>query len=306
MILCCGEALIDMLPRTSEAGEPAFAPYAGGAVFNTAVALGRLGAPAGFYCDLADDMFGAQLRRVLEDSKVDTRYAPAVDRPCTMAFVELVDGQASYTFYDEGSALRMMSPDDLPVLEDDVSTLFFGCISLAGEPCGSAFEALLTRDASKRVTMIDPNIRTSFIKDETAFRARITRMIAHSDIVKVSDEDLAWLEGAGDISALAQSMLAKGPKVVLVTEGAKGAHGFTASHSVQVPAPKVTVADTIGAGDTFDAGVLSALYQADALTKPAVAGIDEGLLTDLVAMGVRTAAVTVSRAGANPPWAHEV
>ncbi|MEM1386812.1 MAG: carbohydrate kinase [Pseudomonadota bacterium] len=305
MILCCGEALIDMLPQTGEGDQTSYAPHAGGAVFNTAVALGRLGVPAGFYCALSDDMFGAQLRQVLEESRVDLRYAPAVDRPCTLAFVQLVDGQAHYLFYDVGSALRMMTPDALPALEADVEGLFFGCISLVGEPCGSAFEALMQREEGRRLMVIDPNIRTSFISDETAFRARMSRMIAMADIVKVSDEDLHWLEGEGTVSALAHGILQKGPRLVLVTEGARGAHGYSAHARAFVPANQVRVADTIGAGDTFNAGALDALRQMSALTKEAIGDLDAAGIETVLKRGVDAAAITVSRAGANPPWAHE-
>ncbi len=307
MILSCGEALIDMLPRTSTAGEAAFAPYAGGAVFNTAIALGRLGAPAGFLCGISTDLFGQVLIDTLAASKVDASLAIRSDRPTTLAFVKLVNGQASYAFYDENTAGRMITAADMPALPDRVTTLFFGGISLMVEPGGAAYQALMEREAgSGRVMMIDPNIRPSFIADEPAYRARITRMIALSDIVKISDEDLQWLEGAGDLATLAATLLAAGPKVVFVTEGAKGAHAFTARDAVFLPAKKVVVADTVGAGDTFNAGVLAALHRDGLLNKAALAGIGAPGLKDALDLGIRAAAVTVSRPGANPPWAHEV
>ena len=133
MILSCGEALIDMLPRQTSAGEDAFAPYPGGAVFNTAIALGRLGAPSGFFCGLSRDLFGEILQQALAASHVDSSHAVLSDRPTTLAFVKLVEGQASYAFYDENTALRMMTPTDLPDLPDDISALFLGGISLVGE-----------------------------------------------------------------------------------------------------------------------------------------------------------------------------
>src|SRR5262245_43961277 len=136
MILCCGEALIDMLPRESMAGEPAFAPYAGGAVFNTAIALGRLGVPVGFFSGLSSDLFGQQLREALTASRVSTDYANISDRPTTLAFVRLVDGHATYTFYDENTAGRMLTEGDLPPLAADVQAMLFGAISLIPEPCG--------------------------------------------------------------------------------------------------------------------------------------------------------------------------
>jgi len=306
MILCCGEALIDMLPRQATTGEAAFAPHAGGAVFNTAIALGRLGAPAGFFSGIAEDFMGQILADTLVASKVDTTYIRRAARPSTLAFVQLLDGQARYAFYDVGTAGRMLSEADLPDLSDAVSTLFFGGISLVGDPCGATYEALMLREAARRVTMIDPNIRPGFITDEGAYRARLARMIAAADIVKLSDEDLHWLEGPGEIEPLARKILGRGPKLVLITEGAAGAHGFTAELSVFCPARKVTVADTVGAGDTFNAGALAALDRDGVLTKAALGVLSTDRLRTALDLGIAAAAVTVSRPGANPPWAHEL
>ena len=306
MILSCGEALIDMLPQKTGAGEDAFAPYPGGAVFNTAVALGRLGAPSAFLSGLSTDLFGAVLTDALASSGVDASLAVRSARPTTLAFVRLVNGQASYAFYDENTAGRMLTAADLPALPESVGAMFFGGISLVGEPCGSAYEALMVREAASRVVMIDPNIRPGFITDEPAYRARIDRMLALSEIVKLSDEDLRWLEGPGGIAELATRLLARGPRVVFVTEGAEGAHGFTARHQSFVPARKVAVADTVGAGDTFNAGILSALHGKGALTKAALQDLAPDVMNAALTLGCAAAAVTVSRAGANPPWAAEI
>lgn len=306
MILCCGEALIDMLPRRTEAGEDAFAPYAGGAVFNTAVALGRLGRTTGFFSGLSTDLFGELLARSLTESGVRSDLSVRSDRPTTLAFVRLVDGQASYAFYDENTAGRMLTPADLPALPDTVGTLFFGGISLAVEPCAAAYEALMLRESGARVTMIDPNIRPGFIRNEAAYRARIARMIAAADIVKLSDEDLHWLEGAGDSDAGATALLTRGPKLLCITRGAEGVSGYTARGRIDVAAERATVVDTVGAGDTFNAGLLASLDAARALTKPAVADLPDDTIREALSLGARAAAVTVSRAGANPPWAREL
>jgi fructokinase len=307
MILSCGEALIDMLPRTSTEGEPCFAPYAGGAVFNTAIALGRLGAPSAFFSGVSNDMLGEILADTLTASKVDTRYLARSDRPTTVAFVKLVNGQATYAFYDEATAGRMLSTEQLPTLPDSISTLFFGGISLVNDPAASTYEALQARECATRVTMVDPNIRPGFIAGKEAeYRARIDRMIGRADLVKLSDEDLHWLEGQGDLTALARKILARGAKVVFVTEGASGARAVTATQDIFVAAQKVAVVDTVGAGDTFNAGVLAALHQAETLTKAGVSGLADSTLTAALTLGNRAASVTVSRAGANPPWAKEL
>lgn len=300
MILCCGEALIDMLPRISAAGETVFAPYPGGAVFNTAIALGRLGAPTGFFSGISTDLFGAQLIEALAASHVDTSLAARSDRPTTLAFVTLTDGHAKYAFFDENTAGRMITADALPNLPDTANALFFGGISLVSEPAADAYAALLLREAPTRVTMIDPNIRPSFIKDEARYRARLNAMLAAADIVKTSDEDLEWIGlEVGDL-------LANGAKVVCLTEGAKGATAYWEGGSVEVAADKAVVKDTVGAGDTFNAGVLAGLTAGGHLTKVALQKPSAEMLRPALELGTRAAAITVSRAGANPPWADEL
>jgi fructokinase len=306
MIVCCGEALIDMLPRTSTLGEPALAPYSGGAVFNTAIALGRLGAPAEFFCGLSSDLFGQQLRATLAASNVGTRYAPISNRPTTLAFVHLVDGHATYVFYDEGTAGRMLDIADLPVLDDNVEAMLFGAISLIPEPSGSAFEALMAREHGKRVTMLDPNIRPDFIPDRAKHAARLQRMVAMADIVKLSDEDLAWFGEEGSAEQIIARWLERGPKLIVLTQGSKGATGYTNKHRVSVTPAPVTVVDTVGAGDTFNAGILASLHEQGALSKGAVADLSEEAIRAALTLGAKAAAVTVSRAGANPPWRSEL
>jgi fructokinase len=307
MILSCGEALIDMLPRETTLGEPAFSPYAGGAVFNTAIALGRLGAASGFFTGLSTDLFGEILDQTLAASKVDTSLCARSARPTTLAFVKLVKGQASYAFYDENTAGRLLSAADLPDLPDNVGTLFFGGISLVNDPAASSYAEFQKRAAATgRVTMIDPNIRPGFITDAPAYRARIAAMIATADIVKLSDEDLHWLEGDGDLTTLARSILSRGPKVVFITEGARGARAVTATQDRFVAATKVDVADTVGAGDTFNAGVLASLDAADLLTRDGLTRLSDAALDAALSLGTRAAAITVSRPGANPPWSHEL
>ncbi len=306
MILCCGEALIDMLPRQTTANEPAFAPYAGGAVFNTAIALGRLGIETSFFSGLSTDLFGEMLADTLAASHVETNLAARSSRPTTLAFIKLVNGQASYAFYDENTAGRLLSAGDLPILPPEITTLFFGGISLVNDPAAGAYAALQAREAGNRVTMIDPNIRPGFITDEAGYRQRITAMIAKADIIKLSDEDLHWLKGPGDLEALGRALLAQGPKLLLLTEGAAGARALTATQNRFVAATKVTVADTVGAGDTFNAGALAALHAAGALSKSALNALPDATLDAALSLGTRAAAITVSRPGANPPWAQEL
>ena len=306
MIVCCGEALIDMLPRQTASGEACLLPLPGGSVFNTAVALGRLGAPVEFFSGLSSDLFGRQLTDALAASRVGVRYARVSARPTTLAFVQLVDGQASYIFYDENTAGRMLGEPDLPDLGTDVDALLFGGISLIAEPCGGTYEALTRREQSGRVIMLDPNIRSAFIPDRGAHLARMRRMSAMADIVKLSEDDLAWFGDSGSEDGLAAAWLAAGPQLVLVTRGGRGATAYTRQLQVTVTPPPVTVVDTVGAGDTFNAGLLASLHGQGVLSKAGLAAMSEGQLRQAVELGARAAAITVSRAGANPPWRDEL
>lgn len=306
MILCCGEALMDMLPAETTAGEPAFVPHPGGSVFNTAIALGRLGAPAGFLSGLSTDFFGEMLRDRLAGSQVDTTHVIMSGRPTTLAFVRLVEGQASYAFHDENTAGRMLSAADMPVIGKAVRALFFGGISLIAEPCGSAYETLMARERETRIIMLDPNIRPDFIADAAAHRARMARMLGMADIVKLSDEDLRWFGEDSDIDSMASAWLARGPKLLIVTHGRMGATAYTRQHRISLPSLAVEIADTVGAGDTFNAGVLAVLLERGRLEKGALGLLSEADLSAALSLATAAAAVTVSRAGANPPWRSEL
>jgi fructokinase len=308
VILCCGEALIDMIPALSSSGQPAFVPHSGGAVFNTAIALGRLGVETGLISGVSRDLFGQQLETSLRASNVDTSFLLRSDRPTTLAFVTLTGGHARYTFYDENSAGRMIRETDMPKLQPDVLALFFGGISLCSDPAASAYEGLCLRAARDRVVMLDPNIRPGFIQDESAYRTRLEQMLRAADIVKVSDEDLAWifpdLSGQDDRISDLRDM---GPALVLVTEGEDGATAYDAHGSkVHLAALPVRVVDTVGAGDTFNAGILAKLSELGCLTKDGVRSLSAAQIHALVSHGARVAAITVSRAGANAPWASEI
>ena len=297
-----------MVAAPSLDGPDGFVPHSGGAVFNTAIALGRLGARAGMLTGLSRDMFGDQLADALKASDVDTTHIIRSNRPSALAFVKLEDGQASYSFFDENSAGRMIRPEDMPALPSDVTALFFGGISLASDPSASAYAALLDRQGGPRAVMIDPNIRPLFITDAEGYRRRMAAMIRQADIVKVSDEDLDWLNPAPLTQAeKISAMLDTGPSVVIVTQGAEGAIATLADGtSIAVPAAKTNVVDTIGAGDTFNAGFLAKLSELDLLTPEALSTLDPDALRDAMTYGARVAAITVSRAGANPPWANEL
>ena len=306
MIVCCGEALIDMLPRTSKEGAAVYQPFNGGSIFNTAIALGRLGIITGFFSGLSTDFFGDSLKAGLMGSNVDLKYTKIWDKPSTLAFVKLDNGQARYSFYDDNSAGRMLTKKDLPKLSADVNALHFGSISLIPEPGASTYEALMTREANNRVICLDPNIRENVIKDRREYLARISRLISMCDILKISDEDVTWITGKTDLASAARKWLNAGAKVVVITKGENGVEAFTKGISIKQPSVNVKVADTVGAGDTFTAGFLASLQRAGKLNNAAISYLDETSLRNAASYAARAAAITVSRAGANPPWVHEL
>ncbi len=306
MIVCCGEALIDFLPRQGEDGAAVFQPFAGGSVFNVAIALGRLGVRTGFLSGLSRDFFGASLVDTLHGSKVDTKLCLFSDRPTTLAFVSLANGQARYAFFDEGSAGRMLDAADLPPVPAEVNGLHFGSISLVAEPCGSAYETLMRNESPVRVVSLDPNIRPSLIKSRDGYLARLARLVEMADIVKLSDDDLEWLAPGARFEDFAAGWIRRGAKLVILTRGADGALAVTKRLRVSVPAVEVTVADTIGAGDTFSAALLARLEAQRLLAKRAIAALTEADLHGLLVYAAKAASITASRPGADPPWLKEM
>ena len=208
MIVCCGEALIDFLPRTGADGAATYQPVPGGSPFNVAIATGRLGAEAGFFGGLSTDFFGDQLRQALTDSGVDLSFVATVERPTTMAFVKLENGNARYAFFDENSAGRMLTDADLPAFPKTVKALHFGSFSIASEPFGSALESLMKREQKDCVISLDPNVRPTLVRNRDGYLARLDRLVAMVDIARLSGEDLAWIAPEADFE-IARSPLAR-------------------------------------------------------------------------------------------------
>lgn len=306
MIICCGEALIDMLPRSLPTGEDVFQPVPGGALFNTAVALGRLGVDTAFLSGLSNDMFGTQLASHLQVSNVDIGYAIRTDHPTTLAFVAFEDGVAHYSFFDENSAGRLLHASQLPDIPQGVQALHFGGISLIAEPCGSAYEALACRQAGNSVISLDPNIRPGFVDDEPAYRDRLARLMAVSDIIKVSEEDFAWLEPERSFSSVCKEWISGGASLVVLTRGGDGCQAHTASFDVEIEAERVEVVDSVGAGDTFNAGLLASLAETGFLSADRLAGLDDITLVNALRFAAKVAGHTVGQTGANPPWKSQI
>jgi fructokinase len=308
MIVVCGEALIDFLPVKSADGRDAYRPAVGGSPFNTAVGIGRLGGEVGFCAALSTDFFGDALVEALERSHVSLRYVVRAKRPSMLAFVSLGEGEPSYAFVDEASANRLFDPEkEAPALLPDVSMLWAGSVALINEPIASAYEKLFFANRHKRVLGMDPNVRPTVVTDAAEYRARMKRMTEAADIVKISKADLAWLDQAVNPDGWARSLVHRGASLVVVTDGANGATGYGRGFSMTRPVAEVAeVADTVGAGDSYSSGLLVTLQKAGVLDINRLSGIGEDIVRNAMDHAARTAAITVSREGADPPWAREM
>ncbi|MEV5884462.1 carbohydrate kinase [Streptomyces sp. NPDC052020] len=300
MIVVAGEALIDLVPQGTGA-LAALTPALGGGPYNTAVALARLGSPTAFCSRVSLDAFGEALLERLRASGVDLSPVQRGPEPTTLAVATVgADGSAAYSFYVEGTADRLFTaPAALP---SGTRAISFGTCSLVLEPGASAYEGLL-RDAAARglFTALDPNIRAGLIPDPDAYRARFESWLPSVTLLKLSAEDAEWLGGTP------REWLAAGPAAVVVTRGGDGLTAYTRDGGVyEVPGERVEVADTIGAGDTVNAALLHGLAERDALGARAVAELGPRDWAGLLDFAARAAAVTCSRPGAEPPYAHEL
>jgi len=307
MIVCCGEALIDMIPQRYK-GKDMLRPVEGGGIYNTSLALGRLECPTALFSGISNDAFGEQLIAKLEQSHVDTQYIARSDRLTTLALVNLINGHANYTFYDTESAGRMLSLQDLPDFHDDVNVLYFGGISLINNPAADAYLALAQRESEKRVIVFDPNIRPDFIDDREDYLARIHAFFAIADIIKMSDEDLEWFDSKpGNLTSKFQSLGREDTALRILTKGGDGAMGILSDGTIcSVSAKRVDVVDTVGAGDTFNAGVMAYLQEHGLLTKTTLNQLCKENTTHALRYGAAVAAVTVQHAGAEAPWKSDI
>jgi fructokinase len=307
-----GEALVDLVPAPATgAGElGALLPLPGGGPYNVAVALGRLGAPVRFLSRLSTDTFGDALLDRLEVSGVDTSLVRRGAEPTALAVAGITpDGSARYSFHLAGTADRLVEdPGELPA---DVSTLSLGTLSLLLEPGATTYETVLRRHSARGgLTVLDPNIRPAVVPDPAAFRARFASWLPDIAVLKLSIEDAAWLAGDGvredEVLDVVREWLTKGPVAAVVTRGTDGIVALTEAGEVEVPTAPAAVVDTIGAGDTVHAALLYWLYQQGIGTPAAVRELEPAAWLAALTFAARAAAVTVSRAGAEPPYAAEL
>jgi fructokinase len=292
-IWVCGEVLIDILPT---------GPVVGGGPANTAKALARLGHEVDFIDGISTDAFGMSARKELERDGVGLSLSMSSDKPTCTATVTLDShGSASYEFLINRTATFDFEHDWLPDAERlKPSVLHIGTLVTIVEPASTVLHEWAIRTAEFAPIVFDPNIRSSVVSDRTTYRAAVEKWVAISSIIKLSDDDISWLYPEESIDEVAKRWIANGASLVVVTRGADGIIGFTEHGFEEVVGAKVSVVDTVGAGDTVGAILV------EGVIKHSVNGLQGHVLNAVLHRAAIAAGITVSRAGAQPPRLHEL
>jgi len=322
MIICCGEALIDMVPVPISGTAGGFVPLPGGSPFNTAVAIGRMGVPVKFLGRISTDFFGEMLIKRLKDNRVSDDLITRAAQNSTLAFVKLLKNkEPQYVFYTEGTADRSFSLEDLPQkLPGDTNCIVFGSISMTMEPIASAIEALILKEGTRKSTdqmdgapliSFDPNIRTFMIKNRSAYIERFEKWVAASTIVKFSSGDFSFIYPKLEADKVLKKTISMGPRLAIMTLGTKGAMALLRRNDgsvirVSTPAVNLPVVDTIGAGDAFHGAFLSWLELKGKMSRSALINLSETELNAALSFASKAAALVCSRQGADPPSRREV
>jgi fructokinase len=277
-------------------------PAVGGSCLNVAVGLARLGAPTGFVGGVSTDLFGSMIADHAVASDVDLRYATRSEDQTTLAFVRIVAGESHYAFYDAATAARNWVYPKGSIPFATIEAVHVGSTTLVHDQ-GAAETLAMIAEASRNATIsFDPNCRPNLVKDKAAYRSRMDDFAAAADMIKMSDVDFGYLHGHDRYAERAEALLAAGSKLFVVTRGSKGALAWHRSAgAVKVAAPAITVVDTIGAGDSFQAALLFALHRQGRLGKAELAAVTEGELRRALSFAASCAAVTCTRPGADPP-----
>ena len=297
-IWVCGEVLIDLIPDSG--GERV--PHVGGGPANTAKALARLGHEVYFIDGISSDKYGQMSRQELLDDEVKLDLALNSDKPTCLAIVSLSEsGGASYEFEIDGTATFDFSASWLPdPSRYKPSVLHVGTLVTVIQPGADVLYDWAMQVAEFAPIVFDPNVRSVVMNDRDKYLAAVERWVAISSVVKVSDDDMAWLYPGQQYADVAKRWINDGAALVVVTRGVDGLVGFTADGVVEVPGVKVEVADTVGAGDTVGAIVVEAMIEKGILN------LTGDTLKAVLNRAAIAAGITCSRKGAQPPYKHEL
>lgn len=307
MLIACGDALIDFVPTRNTEGREAVLPAVGGSCLNVAIGMARLGAPTGFVGGVSTDMFGHMIADHATGSNVELGLATRSDRQTTLAFVRIVAGESHYAFYDAETATRNWTyqPGTIPFA--NIEAVHVGSTTLVNDQGAAETRALIVDARASSTISFDPNCRPNLVSDKPAYLARMAEFAGHADLIKMSDVDFAYLFGEEPYEQRAKVLLGQGTSLVVITRGNNGAIAWHASAGqVEVQAPKVEIADTIGAGDSFQAALLFALHKQGRISRQQLKDIGADELRRALSFAANCAGLTCTRPGADPPWSHEV
>ncbi|MDF2267215.1 carbohydrate kinase [Streptomyces coacervatus] len=306
-ITVLGECVADAFTEPAHApDELALRVLPGGGPANTAVALARLGTPARFLARLSGDVFGRLFRAHLEASGVDLSHAVAASEPSTLAVAELdAEGQAAFSFHAQNTADWQWTPPELAGVDlSETACLHTGSLALVREPGAPVVEEFLAAASAHSTISIDPNVRPLLVRPEV-YRARLEHWCSLADVLRLSEDDLALLLPDTPPEQACDLWHAAGARLVVITRGADGALASLDGERLQVPAVPTQVVDTVGAGDSFTAGLLHHLG-AGGLLGGRLTDLNSAAVAEACVFATRVAALTCSVAGPNPPWQHEL
>ena len=302
MFIVCGEALFDVFATGHTASGMAFDGRIGGSPFNVAVGLARLGQPVGFFGGIGTGFLGERLMQALAEEGITTQAVARIDAPTTLSLIGLnAAGVPSYAFYGHGAADRLVRPEHLSAVPTAARAFHFGSYAMVVESVGATQRALVDREYLRSVISYDPNIRTNVEPDLNIWRTTLQWMLPRTHLLKVSDEDLALLCPDRSVDDFAEMALAAGTTLVVVTRGGEGAVAFHGAGRTATEPVAVAVVDTVGAGDTFQAALLTWLAEHHALTAAGMAALDIAAIANAMAFAARAAAITCGRRGADLP-----
>ncbi|MCK1383110.1 carbohydrate kinase [Bradyrhizobium sp. 21] len=307
MLIACGDALIDFVPTRNTEGREAVMPAVGGSCLNVAIGMARLGAPTGFVGGISTDLFGRMIADHAAASNVELDLATSSDHQTTLAFVRIVAGESHYAFYDAETATRNWTYRRGIIPFATVEALHVGSTTLVNDQGAAETKALIADARSSSTISFDPNCRPNLVKDKPAYLARMAEFADSADLIKMSDVDFAYLFGDEPYQQRARALLARGTSLVVITRGNNGAVAWHAgAGQIEVAAPEVEVADTIGAGDSFQAALLFALHKQGRLAREKLTSIGADELRRALSFAANCAGLTCTRPGADPPWSHEI
>ncbi len=307
MILVCGEALMDIFPGHTTVSGLALEARVGGSPFNVAIGLARMTQPVAFMGCISRDPLGERLLTMLCEENVDIRAVQRTNAPTTLSIVGVTrHGSPAYTFHGHRGADRQLSPRVFDVIPPKIRALHVGSYAMVVDPIAATLRALVERLHHSTLVAWDPNVRLTVEPNADCWRSQLAWMLPRTDLLKLSEEDLEVLAPSTAHDAFAEQAIASGVRLVVITHGSRGAGAWWPTGHVHVSAKTVVVADSVGAGDAFQAGLLTWLAEHDMLTSDAVASTDGESAKLALDFATRAAALTCTHHGAALPRRDEL